>query len=134
MRQCAPDNHVLDLVVVCMLSPLRMLLSRMALLLLWLCTATYSAFRPGWAHPRYRHLPPHFSHHAPFLLNPHRPMTQPLPPLLALAPHHSQPPQRRRDVTPVDSPFMAKRDRERVPDARDTGRDVSKTTGHARSV
>ena len=66
-------------------------------------------------------MPPHFSHHAPFSPNPHGPMVQPLPPLLALAPHHSQPPQCCRDATPVDSPFMAKRDGECMPDVRDTG-------------
>ena len=42
MRQCTPNNHILDLVVICMLSPLHMSLSHMALLLLWLCMATYS--------------------------------------------------------------------------------------------
>ena len=44
-RQHAPNNHVLDLVVVCMLSPLWTSLSRMALLLLWLHMAT---LMPHW--------------------------------------------------------------------------------------
>ena len=40
MRQCALDNHILDLVVICMLSLLHMSLSCMALSLLWLRMAT----------------------------------------------------------------------------------------------
>ena len=48
MRQCAPDNHVLDLVVICTLSPLRTLLLHAALLLLWLHMAL-SLF--GFIHP-----------------------------------------------------------------------------------
>ena len=44
MRQCAPNNHILDLVVICMLSPLRMLL---------LCTASewMALSLPGCIHP-----------------------------------------------------------------------------------
>ena len=45
MRQCAPDNHVLDLVVVCTLSPLWML-SHVALLLLWLHMAHIQVCTP----------------------------------------------------------------------------------------
>ena len=50
MRQHAPDNHFLDLVVIYMLSSLRML-SHVARLLLWLCMATFSfvPLRPGRA-------------------------------------------------------------------------------------
>ena len=63
MRQCAPDNHILDLVVICMLSPLCMLLLHVALLLFWLCTATYSHssrnplhYSSDQGHPGYPHL------------------------------------------------------------------------------
>ena len=45
MRQRAPDNHVLDLVVICTLSPLWTSLSHTALLLLWLHMAT---LMPCW--------------------------------------------------------------------------------------
>ena len=45
MRQHALDNHVLDLVVVCTLSLLRMSLLCAALSLLWLCMAT---LMPRW--------------------------------------------------------------------------------------
>ena len=50
MRQHAPDNHVLDLVVVYTLSSL-WTLSHVACLLLWLCMAIFSfvPLRPGWA-------------------------------------------------------------------------------------
>ena len=40
VRQHAPDNHILDLVVICMLSPLQMWLLCVTLLLLGLCMAT----------------------------------------------------------------------------------------------
>ena len=56
MRHHAPDNHILDLVVICTLSPLWILLLHVALSSL----AVYShIFRfvpliPGWAHPRCR--------------------------------------------------------------------------------
>ena len=49
MRQCAPDNHILDLVVICTLSPLHMLLLHVALLLLWLRMAT---LMPRWMDDR----------------------------------------------------------------------------------
>ena len=45
MRQHAPNNHILDLVVICMLSPLWTSLSRTALLLLWLHMAI---LMPRW--------------------------------------------------------------------------------------
>ena len=45
MRQCALDNHILDLVVVCTLSLLHMSLLRVALSLLWLHMAT---LMPRW--------------------------------------------------------------------------------------
>ena len=63
MKQHAPDNHVLDLVVVCMLFPLQTLLLHAALLLLWLRMAMYSRssqtplhYSSDQGHPGYHHL------------------------------------------------------------------------------
>ena len=55
-RQRAPNNHILDLVVVCMLSPLRTL-SHVALLLIWLHMATLVPhWKDNWMATFWQHM------------------------------------------------------------------------------